>query len=186
MLFQTGYLTIYKVEFDLAGTYYTVGYPNEEVRQAFNKFILSEYIEKPANDLDPTLIFPLKAALDRHDFEEFFDRIQRIFAAVPYQITDRKESYFHSVMHVILTATGWRVYSEVATNRGRMDTVLESRKAVYIFEFKIGESADAALAQIRINGYPERYAKSGKELILIGVSYSLESRNVAEWKVEMV
>lgn len=129
---------------------------------------------------------PICVALEKRDWEAFFRIVQSLFASIPYQITATEEAYFHSIMHIVLTITGWRMFSEMATNRGRMDTVLENRDTVYIFEFKIKESADAALAQIRDTGYPDRFAKSGKQLYLIGVSYDLKKRNVREWKGERV
>lgn len=103
---------------------------------------------------------------------------------VPYQITRTDEAYFHSIVHVILSLTGFVVHSEIPTNQGRMDAVLDTGKHIYIFEFKLRENADAALAQIRERGYPERFRASGRTLTLVGVAFDTEQKNVREWKTE--
>lgn len=184
LLFQTGYLTVLHLESDIYGEFYTLGYPNEEVRLAFNQHLLAEYMDKPAGDLGEFVIAHLREALNRRDWDDFFGRVKSVFATVPYQIAVEREAWFHSIMHVLLTTTGWRTFSEVATNRGRMDTVLENRDSVFIFEFKVHESTAAALTQIHANGYPERFGKADKALILIGVAYDAETRTVKEWVVE--
>lgn len=77
---------------------------------------------------------------------------------MPYQITRTEESYFHSVTHVVLALTGHVVHSEIPTNQGRMDAVLDAGEQAYIFGFKLRDSADAALAQIREQGVSARTA----------------------------
>jgi hypothetical protein len=63
-----------------------------------------------------------------------------------------------------------------------IDAVIETDKAVFIFEFKLDASADEALAQIRERGYAEKYAQ--REVTLIGVAFSTEERSVVDWQVE--
>jgi len=116
----------------------------------------------------------------------FFEGIHTLFATVPYRVTAKKEAYFHGIMHIVPMLTGRRVFSEVATNRGRMDTVPENGDTVFIFEFKVRGRAEDALAQVHALDYPERFAKTGKQLILIGASYDMEARDVREWKVVQV
>ena len=52
-------------------------------------------------------------------------------------------------MHLLFTYLGLRVHSEVCTSDGRADCVVETDSRVYILEFKLDESAESALAQIR-------------------------------------
>jgi hypothetical protein len=74
--------------------------------------------------------------------------------------------------------------SEVLTSRGRIDLAVEFADRVYVFEFKCGQSAEAALRQIRERGYATRYAGSGKAITLIGINFDPEQRNLADWRVE--
>ncbi len=45
-------------------------------------------------------------------------------------------------------------------------------------------SPDVALQQIREKGYDHPYRRSGKKIILVGIDFDTEARNVAGWKVE--
>lgn len=48
--------------------------------------------------------------------------------------------------------------------------------------FKMDKGADEALKQIDEKGYAEKYKADGRKIIKIGVSFSTEKRNIAEWK----
>jgi len=65
-----------------------------------------------------------------------------------------------------------------------MDAVVDTGKHIYLFEFKMRESADDALAQIRAKGYPERFRAEGKTLTLVGVAFDAAQKNIREWKAE--
>ncbi|MBL7791055.1 MAG: PD-(D/E)XK nuclease domain-containing protein, partial [Saprospiraceae bacterium] len=163
---------------------YTLAFPNEEVRLTFLQYILAAYLDRPVDVTDVTLTQRMRRFLAEGDLPNFFALLSSIFASVPYQITRTEESYFHSVTHVVLALTGHVVHSEIPTNQGRMDAVLDAGERLYIFEFKLRESADAALAQIHERGYPERFRAAGKQLTLVGVAFDVEAKNVREWKAE--
>ena len=76
--------------------------------------------------------------------------------------------------------------TEDRTNLGRIDLVLESDTRVYLFELKVNSSAQAALEQIEEKKYYEKYLNIQKELLIIGVNFSLEERNVTDWVVEKI
>ena len=86
----------------------------------------------------------------------------------------------------MVLASGVNVCSEVITGRGRIDLVVEFEKKIYIIEFKCGQSAEAGLKQINNKGYAEKYKQTGKKLILMGINFTSENKNVEEWKIEMV
>ena len=185
LMLQTGYFTIQKITLgrDLSPLYH-LGYPNREVRLSFLQNILAAYLDRPVDVTDVTLTQRMRRFLAEGDLPNFFALLSSIFASIPYQITRTEESYFHSVAHVVLALTGHVVHSEIPTNQGRMDAVLDAGERVYIFEFKLRDSADAALAQIRERGYPERFRAAGKPLTLVGVAFDVEAKNVREWKAE--
>ncbi|MEA3340067.1 MAG: PD-(D/E)XK nuclease domain-containing protein, partial [Chloroflexota bacterium] len=54
----------------------------------------------------------------------------------------------------------------------------------YIIEFKCNQSAEAGIRQIHDQGYVEKYRQSGKEIILMGINFSTEKRNLEGWQVE--
>ena len=57
---------------------------------------------------------------------------------------------------------------------------------VYIFEFKLNESADSAIEQIKTKKYYTAYENQGKEIFLLGINFSGKNKEVEEWKVEKV
>jgi hypothetical protein len=55
---------------------------------------------------------------------------------------------------------------------------------IYVFEFNCNQSVEVALRQIRAQGYAEPYHGLGKPITRVGVNFSTELRNVAEWAAE--
>ena len=100
-----------------------------------------------------------------------------------------------------MRVSSFRVNTEDRTNLGRIDLVLKSDTSVYLFELKVNSSAQAALEQIKEKKYYEKYLniqvaatddRAGtqkaqlKEVLIIGVNFSLEERNVTDWVVESI
>jgi hypothetical protein len=94
------------------------------------------------------------------------------------------ESFYHAATHLIFAYMGLRVSSEVCTSDGRADAVVETPDKVYVLEFKLDESAEAALGQIRQKRYHEAFWNLGKPVLGVGVNFSSKSRNIEVWKVE--
>jgi hypothetical protein len=61
---------------------------------------------------------------------------------------------------------------------------VETASYIYIFEFKLDESAEKALAQIRKKEYYQAFWNTEKPVIGIGVNFLSETRNIGEWKEE--
>lgn len=86
----------------------------------------------------------------------------------------------------MVSASGARARSEVLHYRGRIDLVIEFSDKVYVIEFKCNRSAKAALKQIHEKGYADIFRGSGKKIILMGINFDSEKRNVAEWEHEVM
>ncbi|SFF05798.1 ATP-binding protein [Thermoflexibacter ruber] len=185
LLFQTGYLTIKEADWRAAPPALTLSYPNFEVKESFLKYLLAEYTNFRPNEISTDILARIKKAILGQDWEDFFDVLHAVFASVPYQIFKTEEAYFHSLTHVVLKLTDMVVFSEVVTNRGRMDMVLSTPTHIYIFEFKTKGTAGEALAQIIQQGYAERFATEGKEIALVGVVFDSENKGVKEWEIKM-
>ena len=181
LLFQTGYLTIENVD----GEIYTLGYPNREVKTSFLKSLLfsTEGIKRKTS----SHVLRLSRYLQEQDLESFFEAVTAIFASIPYDIeTKRDEAYFHTIFYLMVSASGGKAQSSVLTNRGRIDLVVTFPDKTYIIEFKCNQSAEAGIKQIKDQGYAEKYRQSGKRIILMGINFSTEKRNLAAWQVEQV
>lgn len=180
LLFQTGYLTIHDCQDDI----FTLSYPNQEVKCAFLKQLMYSFTRHlHGNEQSKFLL--LSKHLENENMAAFFETVQSIFATISHTLkTERNEAYFHTLFYLMVSASGMNVRSEILTNRGRIDLVVEFADKVYIMEFKCGQSARAGLNQIREKGYPEAYRQSGKKVILMGINFSSEKRNLADWEVE--
>lgn len=75
---------------------------------------------------------------------------------------------------------------EVRTPRGRVDMVLKSKTNVYIEELKLNQSAEAAMNQIDLKQYPERFALYTLPRVKVAVNFSSDKKTITDWKIEMV
>jgi predicted DNA-binding ribbon-helix-helix protein len=181
LLFQTGYLTI-KQKDPFGG--YLLDYPNKEVHESMLKHILMSYAHSIHSITHATNII---RSIFANDLDQLIREINILFASIPYQIFDsNQERYFHAILFLSLKICGFHIESEVSVSTGRIDAVLIHENKVYIFEFKLNDSADAALQQIREKQYFKKYENQGKELFLVGIGFSGKTKEVSDWKVETV
>ncbi len=174
ILFQAGYLTIKQAKEYPMGLRYTLKYPNIEVQQSLNK------------------VFKVKTLL--HSF----------YASIPYQwYTDNNnkiahyEGHYASVFYSFLTGLGSRVHCEDSTNQGRMDAWFDFEKTIYIIEFKVAQNEQEikdkgikAIEQIKERNYADKFktqqVERGKPIVLMGVVFGREERNIVGFEVEVV
>ncbi|MCB0000239.1 MAG: PD-(D/E)XK nuclease domain-containing protein, partial [Anaerolineales bacterium] len=127
----------------------------------------------------------LQKALHAQDVEAFINILKSVFAAIPNTLFLAKEAYYHSVFYLLLNLLGFTIDVEQLTNRGRIDAVLELQNIIYIIEFKLS-TAKIALEQIRNRGYAVAYQNRGKPILLLGIAFDTEQRNLADWQSEQV
>jgi hypothetical protein len=175
LLFQTGYLTIKDIFKDLDS--YILGYPNFEVKNAFTKHLSMSI----ANIKDDNLINKLIRSLRAKDFEIFFETLKALFANIDYDLHIPQEKYYQTIFYLVFTLVGLKTFAEVKTNIGRIDVVLIDSE-IYLFEFKLNDTATKALEQIKKNKYFEKYLSSEKKPILFGVEF--KNKNIGEWIME--
>lgn len=108
------------------------------------------------------------------------------FKNIPNTITLKDEKYYQTIIFCILTLLGLKIDVEVNSNLGRLDAVVETDDHIHIMEFKVNGSSSNAIAQIYKNDYPGKYALKNKDIILYGVSFSQEHRNIGDVCVETV
>ncbi len=183
ILFQTGYLTIKsKEEFGL----YRLGYPNQEVQSSMLMYLIGELAHEEPALTTPTVIYLYRAFI-ANDLERVIQLIKSIFKNIPSQIFIREaEAYYHSLIYLVFFYLGQYTQSEVNTNNGRLDCVVESPSHIYILEFKLNESAATALQQIKARGYHEKYAADPRPKVLIGINFSSQQKTIDDWTTETV
>lgn len=197
LLFQTGYLTIKKAKRKRYRLHYTLAYPNIEVREAFIHNLLEIYTHQ-----SPTIVGDAMSriddALQENDLEEFIAQLKVLFSNISYHLLPkikRKEAteadtvkafevwegYFQTVIYLVTNFLGLAVKSEITHHKGRLDLLVEADDYLYLMEFKLEEDAADAIEQIKSREYVNSYRNSSKTVILLGVSFDKEERNVKSW-----
>ncbi|MFO7750760.1 MAG: PD-(D/E)XK nuclease domain-containing protein [Desulfobacteraceae bacterium] len=190
LMFQTGYLTIKKTSTIFNQVIHTLSYPNFEVKNAFNQYLIGYFTEhrfQPDARLYRTLL--------EDDFTGLKSQIQRLFAAIPYTAhghLTHYEGFYVSVIYAFLASLGLDLTAEDITSRGRADLTLKfpGNKKIYIFEFKVVQGGQSKsknpLAQIKEKRYFEKYLGDGRNIFLIGIEFSKEKRNILSFEWEQV
>ncbi len=183
LLFQAGYLTIKDVRRRRTFVSYILGFPNLEVSAAFTSSLLDLFSDTfRRNEIQGNIYF----SLEDGDMEGFKSAIHALFAAIPYHnYTNndiaRYEGFYASVIFAWLSSIGIPLIVEDCTNKGRIDMSVETDDFIYLIEFKVDMPEEKALAQIKSKGYAEKYQTKGKKIILIGIGFSSEEKNVTDF-----
>jgi len=123
--------------------------------------------------------------VQNHDIDLLVRTVNTLFASIPYEIFDQhQEKYFHAVIFLALKLCGFFIQAEVSVATGRVDAVMIHQNRVYIFEFKLNDTAENALQQIKDRGYYKSY--ESKETYLLGINFSGKAKAVTNWKIEKV
>ncbi len=185
LLLQTGYLTIKSSFVDLGETLYYLDFPNREVKSAFETYLISDYASIPQETVGAN-VFKMVKAIKARDINLFMELLKTFFAAVQYDVATDTEGRFQLLFYSVFLLIGVRIEAESRTNNGRIDAVICDGDHVYIFEFKINQTAEIALEQIRDKEYFRKYQHSGRKIVLTGANFDTVSRQITEWKCEIV
>lgn len=181
VIYQSGYLTIkgYDPEFAI----YRLGFPNREVEEGFVRFLLPFYANSNVVQ-SPFEIQKFVSEIRSGDYNAFFRRLQSFFADTPYELIRDLELHYQNVLFIVFKLIGFYVHVEYHTGQGRIDLVLQTDKFIYVMEFKLDGTAEAALQQINERQYTRPFESDPRELLRIGVNFSSETRNIEKWIVE--
>ena len=193
LLFQSGYLTIKK--YLTSANLLRLGYPNEEVRFGFLEELIPHYSSRlTRTNIEPT-IWNLYEWLNSGNLVDTMRLVEEVLAGIlygniPNNETGRplREQYYQSVLYAVFRLLGLHAQSEVVCASGRIDMIVSTRKHIYLFEFKVTTegSAEDAIDQIKERGYLKKIRATKRPIHLVGVSFDEKSRNIKEWKEEVV
>lgn len=181
LLFQTGYLTIKaKTEFDTV----ILKYPNREVEQSMLRLLLAEYSHH-------TSVLPQLAQLSKYLHENKLDKVMELihglFKSIPNQLfIANREAYFHSIIFLAFSLLGIYIKAEVNSSAGRLDALVQTPERIFIFEFKLHDSPENALQQIKVRDYAAAFRYLNKDIIGIGVQFSEKDKGVHAWTSELI
>ncbi|MDR0566643.1 MAG: ATP-binding protein [Prevotellaceae bacterium] len=176
LLFQTGYLTIKRMELTPEGPVeYTLGVPNMEVNKSLLAHLLKAYGQYP----DARYIDNLRKIMQRQiagcDAPGFAHSLEVMIAAIPYDQHIPSGHYYHSLMLLWMRLLGFKVRAEEHNNLGRSDTVWEQPGLTVVAEVKFsGEKPietllDEAMEQIHQRRYYNKYLD---KVLLLGIAFS--------------
>ena len=175
ILFQAGYLTISDHCQIKEGVHsielYTLKYPNLEVAESFKKYLLAALINTTYKKADIAAT-DLMRALHCGNIDAFIVTMKSLIAHIPYNLHIPEEKYYHSLFQLLASVLNYEPYSEVLTDHGRIDMVIETNNRVYIFEIKYNTSANTALEQIMDRTYFERFQLTKKKIVLVGIAFN--------------
>ncbi len=181
LLFQTGYLTIQSKDED---GLVSLDYPNKEVRDSMLEVLIEGFVGVDA-ELSAALIIKIRNAFRANDLERVIQILQEVFKKLPYFLHEHyPEKFFHAAIHLLFSYLGVRIHSEVCTSDGRIDSLVETDTHIYILEYKLDQSAQVALEQIKLKRYYQAYWNVGKPVVGVGVNFSSKSKNIEGWVAE--
>ena len=159
---------------------FILDYPNEEVKRSFGQLLLSQFTETPKM---ATYGVDILRALRNNDIGSAIAVINSLIQAVPdHNYIKNEEKFFHAIIHLIFTIIGSDVRSEVHTPIGRIDTLIITTTRIFLFEFKLNESAQDAIKCIEDRRYAESLRHRNLPITGVGVSFSPTTKGVHEWK----
>ena len=181
LLYQSGYLTLQ--DYDPDDRAYTLAFPNEEVKYGFLECLMPMYVEGNGAGTGKDIL-TLKRYCELGELDSIRDVFRALFASIPYTTEkDPFEHDFQTVIFITMTLLGQYAKCELHTSTGRIDCALETRKYIYIFEFKRDDSTENALNQIEEKHYADPYVADARKLYKIGVSFSSATRQMEGWEV---
>ena len=179
LLYQSGYLTIHS--YDAYVDMYTLCIPNNDVRIGLSDSLLPLLSNYESAQTD-TFIAAFKRAVRDDNMARARELLMAYFAGIPCNVlSDKGEKTYHAIFYALFSLLGFAPKIENGCARGYSDMIFETKTSVYCMEFKVDRSVEEALRQIEERGYLEPYAASGKRLVMVGVNFSTEKRNIDGW-----
>ncbi len=189
MLWQTGYLTIQRIEVCDGVREYELGVPNLEVRAALNRALLRAWLPQRPEGRMTDVVRMLRAA----DTDALRAHFQRLYASIPndwYRNNPiaQYEGYYASVFYSHLASLGLDIVPEEVSNPGQCDLVIRHASRAWVIEFKVidgEEPTGEAMRQLKAKDYAAKHrgAPGIHEVIELGVEFSRAKRQIVGWEV---
>ena len=183
LMYQSGYLTIKKVVGEANGTdeqKLILGVPNREVRTAIRAGWFDSFLQVPSTEFD-ALVDVAKRQVAARDLRGLVgESLYRIYAKIPPEWRIRNEADVKRHFRLFMEMLGAKVAAEEGSAFGYADAIIETKKSVWVFEFKFNKSAKAAVRQIREKGYADQYKGDKRPVTLVGINFRSAKRNIDE------
>ena len=157
---------------------YVLAPPNLEVRESLKDGYISQVMGLAEESFDP-LVDRAKRQVAAGDWKGYLlESLFGLYASVPPDWRIKNEAEAKRYFQLFASMTGANPQPEVATFFGYADAVIETPKAVCVFEFKYAKSAKAAIRQIRERGYADKWIGGKRPVTLVGINFNPRKRNI--------
>ena len=182
LLYQSGYLTI--KGYDSETETYILAIPNQEVRIGYTEGLSPVYTGLEAGRVKAGFAVKFWKALKQGDADLAMREMQAYMAGIPYVEGFKKklkdivnaEGFYEYTMYLIFSTLNFYVRTQVHCAGGRVDMVVWMPDAIYVFELKVGGTAQEALQQIDSHDYAIPYQTDGRPVVKVGVRFDGEKR----------
>ena len=183
LLYQSGYITI--KDYDELADLYTLNLPNKEIKVGLFESLLPNYLEGIYAQNGDVTIAQMSVLIRQDDMNGALQLLQTFLGTVPYCNVTNYEGHYQQMLFIIFTLlTAYVVDVEVHTPNGRVDIVLLTTTRLYIIELKLNKNAHAAMQQINLKNYAQRFALSGKPITKVGINFDSTTGNITDWVME--
>ena len=184
LMYQSGYLTIKglsKTEVDGIGNPKLVlGAPNHEVRGAIRDGWFDSIVKIPSTEFDALVDVAKRQVAEGNLRGLVGESLYRIYAKIPPEWKIRSEADVKRHFRLFMEMLGAKVAAEDGSAFCYADAIIETKKFVWVFEFKFNKSTKAAVRQIRVKGYAAQYKGDKRPVTLVGVNFRTAKRNIDE------
>ncbi|MCS6954938.1 MAG: PD-(D/E)XK nuclease domain-containing protein, partial [Candidatus Calescibacterium sp.] len=184
LLFQTGYLTTKDSFIKNQQTFFTLSYPNFEVKISLNSRLASIFTNSAS--LKQKFTLQLIDILDNSTLEFLPSFLNNLFAQIPFQWythTSQYEAFHRTIFYVFLVSTGLNVIAEDTSSTGNIDLTVLHQNTAYIFEFKVDKGQP--LEQILSKQYFNKYLNYEK-IFAIGIVIDSSSKSIKSFKIQQI
>ena len=186
LFYQSGYITI--KDYDPIMQFYTLGYPNEEVKVGLMRILIPYYVH--TNNVEAShAVGRMYQALRKDDMDGCLKAMQEFVSTIPYQENTLKdapttEGNFTAMLYVMFSLLNVYVESQVRNAKGRLDILIKTDTTIYVMELKMNGDLDKALQQIDEKDYTIPFKSDGRKVVKVAINFSTEDRTIKEWKIE--
>ena len=137
-------------------------------------------VNVPASEFD-ALVDVAKRQVAAGDVDALIcETLYRVYAKIPPEWKIRSEADVKRHFRLFMEMLGAKVGAEEGSAFGCADAVIETRKFVWVFEFKFNKSTKAAVRQIREKDYAAQYKGDKRPVTLVGINFRTAKRNIDE------
>ena len=183
LLYQSGYVTI--KEYDQETRIYTLDIPNKEIKVGLFDNLLPNYVDGVSAERGNVAIAKMALLIGKRNMDGALHLLQDFLGTVPYCNVTNYEGRYQQMLFIIFTLlTNYLVDVEVHTTRGRVDIVLLTKTDLYVVELKLNKSAQAAMQQINLKNYRQRFALCGLPITKVGINFDSTQGTIEDWVIE--